>query len=314
MTIKAITTEKINELYQQLGSVWLVADKLKISGQTVHRRLSAEGLIIANRWTPEEDALLAEIYDRAGDSKGFLFECEAIFKKHKTNICRRAKKLGLTNKNRKPTEETVESMVERMKEYLRVNGHPKGMLGKKHTKENIRKFSEIQKNIQNSFSDEEKKEKITKMLETRKSNVSSRTSVNSYSRTKSGRREDLNCFFRSKVEANFARFLNHIGIGWVYEPKVFFFDGISRGCISYTPDFYAPQLDKWYEVKGWMDQDSTTRLKRFLKYHPEEAAKLVIVSQSKKTYDAAINLGYDVIKYEGIEKKYNDLPFWEKSR
>ena len=111
--------------------------------------------------------------------------------------------------------------------------------------------------------------------------------------------EDLNNkFFRSKWEANYARYLNYIGVKWEYEPKRFWFDAIKTGTRSYQPDFYLIDEDIWVEVKGWMDAQSKTRLKRFKKYYPEEYSKLIIVDQHK---------------YRIIEKEFsNIIPTWEK--
>src|SRR5659263_489952 len=69
-------------------------------------------------------------------------------------------------------------------------------------------------------------------------------------RKKSGRRADLNnTFFRSSWEANMARYYNYIGVKWQFEPKMFIFNTIRRGSVSYTPDFYLPEEDRWVEVK-----------------------------------------------------------------
>jgi hypothetical protein len=70
-------------------------------------------------------------------------------------------------------------------------------------------------------------------------------------------------------------------IKWEFEPKTFYFEDIKRGCVSYTPDFYLPEEDKWVEVKGWMDSKSKTKIKRFKKYFPEEFEKLEIVGASE---------------------------------
>lgn len=113
----------------------------------------------------------------------------------------------------------------------------------------------------------------------------------------SGKRADLgNIFFRSKWEANIARYFNFVGTKWEYEPKEFFFDGIRKGCVSYKPDFYLPEEDRWVEVKGYMDQKSKTKLKRFAKYYPEEAAKLEIIDKKK---------------YKEFEKYSSLIPGWE---
>lgn len=60
---------------------------------------------------------------------------------------------------------------------------------------------------------------------------------------------------------------------WEYEPQTFYFENIKRGTRSYTPDFKVTRLNGthyWIEVKGYMDQKSKTKIKRFLKYYPEE--------------------------------------------
>ncbi len=113
------------------------------------------------------------------------------------------------------------------------------------------------------------------------------------SRTKSGVREDLgNMAFRSAWEANYARYLNLLLdnrqiLAWEYEPKRFYFP-IRRGTISYLPDFMITLNSadiEWHEVKGYMDQKSRTRLKRFAKYYPDE--KLVLIDKSVYTDIAA---------------------------
>jgi len=99
---------------------------------------------------------------------------------------------------------------------------------------------------------------------------------------KGGKRKDLgNIYFRSAWEANIARYYSHLGVEWEYEPRVFMFDGITRGIVSYTPDFYLTKEDKWIEVKGWMDSKSKTRLRRFKKYYPDEFFKLEIIDQAR---------------------------------
>lgn len=101
-------------------------------------------------------------------------------------------------------------------------------------------------------------------------------------RHKAGRRADLdNTYFRSSWEANMARYYNFAKIKWEYEPKIFYFEGIKRGTTSYTPDFYLPEEDRWVEVKGYMDDKSKVRLKRFAKYYPEEYNKLEIITKEE---------------------------------
>jgi hypothetical protein len=99
-----------------------------------------------------------------------------------------------------------------------------------------------------------------------------------------GRRDDLGGrYFRSRWEANYARFLNFRQArgeisGWEYEPKEFEFPGVKRGCMRYKPDFRVILLDGshvWHEVKGWMDAKSGTRMKRMAKFFPEEEVVII---------------------------------------
>lgn len=84
--------------------------------------------------------------------------------------------------------------------------------------------------------------------------------------------------FKSKAEARFAAYLHWLLkceniVSWAYEPKTFWFEGIKRGTVSYKPDFLAVDQagdSVWYEVKGYLDQRSRTKIKRFKTYFPEE--------------------------------------------
>ena len=101
-------------------------------------------------------------------------------------------------------------------------------------------------------------------------------------RTRSGRRADLGgLYVRSAWEANYARWLRSLGplglISWRYEPRVFRFPGITRGCTEYRPDFELvfDHRTEWHEVKGWHDPKSKTRLKRMAKYYPREVVTVI---------------------------------------
>ena len=112
---------------------------------------------------------------------------------------------------------------------------------------------------------------------------------------KGGWREDLDKYFRSSWEANYARYLNYIKEPWVYEPKEFEFP-IKRGNRTYKPDFWLPEKENWIEIKGYMDAKSKTKLNRFKKYYPEEYAKLIIITEQEYK---------DIAKYKGL------IPNWE---
>lgn len=91
--------------------------------------------------------------------------------------------------------------------------------------------------------------------------------------------------FRSQTEAEVAKIFDSLRWKWRYEPKVFRFP-VPRGNTQYRPDFlvHAPELggDRWFEVKGYLDRNSIVKLHRFCKYYPQEAVKLVLVTDEKK--------------------------------
>lgn len=102
--------------------------------------------------------------------------------------------------------------------------------------------------------------------------------------TRGGKRPDLNNqYFRSAWEANFARYLNFLQAQgeiehWEYEPDEYEFHAIKRGVRFYIPDFKVFDADGsyvYYEVKGYMDSTSATKLKRMAKYYPEERIILI---------------------------------------
>lgn len=128
-------------------------------------------------------------------------------------------------------------------------------------------------------------------------------SGNVYSRTKSGKRADLGGqFFRSAWEANYARYLNWlIARGklreWSFEPRTFVFHGVTRGVLTYTPDFLVVESDGsscWHEVKGWMDAKSKAKLKRFAKFYPDE--RLIVIGATE---------------YKALSKWSGLIPGWE---
>ncbi len=51
--------------------------------------------------------------------------------------------------------------------------------------------------------------------------------------------------FRSKLEAMYAEWFDKHDIKWIYEPHIIKYSGG-----SYLPDFYFPELEIYFEVKG----------------------------------------------------------------
>jgi hypothetical protein len=84
-------------------------------------------------------------------------------------------------------------------------------------------------------------------------------------------------FYRSRWEYRYALYLelmkqNKYIIDWFHEPHTFYFEGIKRGTNNYKPDFkviFPSGKEEWYEIKGYMDAKSATKIKRMAKYHPQ---------------------------------------------
>lgn len=137
---------------------------------------------------------------------------------------------------------------------------------------------------------------------------------NAYKHTKTGFREDIQLNVRSNWEANFVRILNAYKIKFEFEPTVFAFP-IKRGTKGYTPDFYLTKSDEWVEIKGYLDDKSKIKLRRFKRYYPEEFEKLVCII-SKYSKEACLFMDElevpKVIYYEDIRSEYSSLvPNWE---
>jgi hypothetical protein len=118
-----------------------------------------------------------------------------------------------------------------------------------------------------------------------------------------GKRADLgNRYFRSRWEANYARYLNWMVANkqiraWEYEPVTLVFHGQTRGPISICPDFRVTEKDGrkvFHEVKGWMDPVSKSKLRKMAKHYPEHQILLI-----------------DSAAYRSIRKWAGMIPGWE---
>lgn len=84
--------------------------------------------------------------------------------------------------------------------------------------------------------------------------------------------------FRSSWEAYFAKLMLDRNIPYIYEPQRF-----DLGDITYLPDFYLPTYNLYIEVKGYMDEQSKTRIDRFRELYPD---KILILFTAKSVSDA----------------------------
>lgn len=103
MTIRDIPDDVLIEAYQIHGSVWKAAEWLGVRGQSLHRRLKNAGCDMSGhgkRWTAQDDDRLIADYQEYANA-GRLSELAESMGRTKYFIARKARELGLTNKNRK---------------------------------------------------------------------------------------------------------------------------------------------------------------------------------------------------------------------
>jgi len=73
-------------------------------------------------------------------------------------------------------------------------------------------------------------------------------------------------WLRSSYEIAFARWLDAQNIAWLYEPKAF-----DLGKVSYIPDFYLVNEDKYIEIKGYMRPKAKEKIALFKEKHSHVA-------------------------------------------
>jgi len=84
--------------------------------------------------------------------------------------------------------------------------------------------------------------------------------------------------FRSKLEAQWAKLLDHFQIKWDYEPDGFEF----RDGTMYLPDFWLPESETFLEVKGIMDERDMHKVRMLL----HESGKPVVIGYSMGQFRA----------------------------
>lgn len=98
--------------------------------------------------------------------------------------------------------------------------------------------------------------------------------------------------FRSKLEAKYAQAFDRLGIVWEYEGHGFRFDDGT----CYCPDFYMPEIDTYFEVKGVLDDESKRKIELL-----SNEGKRVVVGMPNGT-----------LKYYGVlwpsSEDYKDTP------
>lgn len=78
------------------------------------------------------------------------------------------------------------------------------------------------------------------------------------------------CAFRSSWELRVAKALDALGVRWLYESKRF-----DLKTQTYAPDFYLPDGDCYWEVKGYYGPKSKRTIALFREHHPNETLLVV---------------------------------------
>lgn len=277
------------------------------------RRINAIKAASSPRWTKAEIDALNESYPRIGK-----LACAKLLNRTEAEIRYKAASIGLrldrtsefyksfqaaagiTKRGRKRPDQSIvmkglheqgkllkspdqkAAISVRMKKWIRLNGHPRGALGLKHTPDTISKIAEASSKAWLARSQRQKQTMKLKASQTRAAN---NTPFNTHGLWKAGWRVvgGQRVYFRSRWEANYGRYLEWLKSignikGWEHEPETFWFGKVRRGTVSYLPDFRITNNDgsiEYHEVKGWMDARSKTKLKRMAKYYP--TVKLVLI-------------------------------------
>lgn len=249
------------------------------------------------RWTDEDLAALRRAY--AGSGPLCLSLLALRFGRTEAAVALKASRLGLADQCRPKRlgppkdrrkfatpEEAKAAIGAATKARIAENGHPRGFLGRSHAPEARAAIADRARRAWSDpasalNSDALRQKRSDALFERNKTGMARAQSA--FSRAKKGTREDLGMFFRSRWEANYARFLNLLVrqgkvASWAYEAHTFVFEAIKRGTRSYTPDFKVTYPDgrvEWHEVKGWLDQKGRTRLERMARYYPSETVVVI---------------------------------------
>lgn len=281
------TNEQLIESYNRLNNIWKVAEEFSMCGQTVWGRLKKLGIKLNNPYFSEEEInRVKEVYESGiirGDGK-----LQALSKELGRTIpliSRTAGKLKLTTYNRECDTEIKNNISIRTKKWHNENEHPKGFLNHKHSEKSLEKISKSSKDVWKKMTNEELLERQRKTYNT---SIKNGTYYKPHLKTTWKQQwatiaEGKTFYFRSQWEVNYAKFLQflkeHKDIkDWEFEPDTFWFETIQRGVRSYLPDFKVFENNGdiiYYEVKGWMDDKSKTKLKRMKKYYPKIKLKLI---------------------------------------
>lgn len=290
-------TKAVIAAYKKHGSCKKASEYLPVSHSTVHRIVAREGLLKIKRWNATEDARLKVLFCNSEKT------VEQIAKEMGRTVasvdCRLGrigirgarkflspssatrKKMSNAQRQFARTPGQAELRSERSKKWHVENQHPKGMKGKRHSKEARAKIGKAGKGRRLT------EVQIKKAVDTKiaKYGTAGPFAHNRRRKWKAGWRNvsGRQIYFRSSWEFNYAIYLESLvsegGIqGWEYEARAFTFDKPLSGAFSYLPDFEVTLLGggvEYHEVKGWMDSRSQIKLRLMKESFPNVVLKLI---------------------------------------
>lgn len=285
----------IRENYSEMGKMWC-CKQLEKKESEVRLFAAKEGLRINRNGFHFKD-----FQERAAKSK--------IGKKRPLHsiLMKRLIKEGRLDKFLTHTPEKRMANSVRMKKWIADNGHPRGMLGKTHS-DKVKAGMVI--HCKNMWSDKDHKvnsdeyrQLLSDKLSKQMNEQSRKNPERVYSRGRHGFIEigGKRFYCRSSWEANIACYLEFLKSSkeiseWHYEPDTFWFEKIKRGVRSYKPDFKVINNDGsefYYEVKGYMDSKSKTKLSRMRIYFP--SVKMEVIDNKR---------------YKSIQSRSSIIPMW----
>lgn len=121
---------------------------------------------------------------------------------------------------------------------------------------------------------------------------------------------------RHEREIEFARYLESEGKTWIYEPKIFYLEGFDGERIKYTPDFYCPEDNTYYEVAGSRQAFSRNKQKYFLLASRNPSIKFAVVKPNGFPYRMRHHYPISPLMFQPFEefrkliKKHSQKDFW----
>lgn len=295
---KKASDEQILLAYGRHGSCRKAAAELGMGAQAVHERLVRLGVDTrANVFTEGDRVRLLELYPAHADA-GTLDVLAQQFGRTKAFLCRQAGKLRLTSKYRsRPYASEHASFV--LGAWRHTHGHPRGMAGKSHSDETVRRLSAKSRAMWAAMSEGARAQFVFRLMVAREAR--SGLGVRRTASWRGSWRQvgEQRCYFRSRWEANYARYLEHLVARgsidrWEHEPHRFWFEETRGGARTYLPDFRVTTSSgvSYHEVKGWMDARSLAVLSLMEREYPNVTIKL-IDAKAYSSLEAEIGLSID---------------------